>query len=95
MAGMSGRPITEQRIMDAVNVFISELVDDPPENVIYEYNPGMRCYEVTFGTTEAGTRGYTAYIEKALPEDDGLRITIVEFLHEKFGIESDIVLEWL
>ena len=95
MARMSGPPITQQRVMDAVNVFISELVDDPPENVIYEYNPGMRCYEVVFGTTEAGTKGYTAYIEKALPEDDGLRISLAEFLQEKFGIEADIVLEWL
>ncbi len=94
MAQMSGRPVTDQQVIDAVNVFIADLLDDPPENTIYTYNPGMRCYDVAFGVISSGAEGWNVYIEKAFPEDDGMRLSVCEYLESKFGIGADVVLEW-
>ncbi len=94
MAATYGRPVTDQDVIDAANVFISNLLDDPPENAIYDYNPGMRCYDVSFGVLSSGTEGWSVFVERALPEDDGLRMNICEYLEGKFGIGVNVVLEW-
>ena len=94
MAMPSGRSVTHQQVIDAVNVFIAELLEDPPKDANYTYNPGMRCYDVSFGVQGTGIEGWNVFIDKALPEDDGLRINICEYLENKFGIGASVVLEW-
>ena len=90
----TGRPVTHQDVTDAVNVFIADLLDNPPEEAIYTYHSGMRCYDVSTGVNSASIQAWTVFIEKALPEDDGLRLKIVDYLEQKFGIGADVVLEW-
>lgn len=90
MAQAFGRKLTQQDVMETVNVFITNLLDDPPEDTVYNYNPGMRCYEVTSGVNT----DWTVYIDKAFPEDDGLRLDICELLETKYGIAASVVLEW-
>ena len=90
----TGRPVTHQDVIDAVNGFIADLLDNPPEEAIYTYHSGMRCYDVSFGVNSTGVEGWTVFIEKAFPEDDGLRLKIVDYLEQKFGIGADVVLEW-
>jgi hypothetical protein len=90
----TGRPVTHQDVIDAVNGFIADLLDNPPEESSYTYHPGMGCYDVSAGVISAGVAGWTVFIEKAFPEDDGLRLKIADYLEEKFSIGTDVVLEW-
>ena len=90
----TGRPVTHQDVIDAVNVFIADLLDNPPEEAIYTYHSGMHCYDVSAGVNSTGVAGWTVFIEKAFPEDDGLRLKIADHLEQRFGIGADVVLEW-
>ena len=85
---------TPVQVMDAVNLFITDLLEDPPDTAIYDYNPGMRCYDASFGIINTGAEGWKVFIDKALPEDDGLRISIAEHLYAKYGAGVEVVLEW-
>lgn len=85
---------TPVQVMDTVNVYISDLIDEPPDTAIYTYNPGMRCYDASFGLISTGIDGWKVFIDKALPEDDGLRISIAEHLYAKYGTGAEVVLEW-
>ena len=85
---------TPVEVIDAVQVFIAEYLERPPEELIYHYDPGMRCEDATPGVNDFDQEVWTIRVRNAFPEDDGLRISIAEFLYDKFGIGAEVVLEW-
>ena len=94
MTQHTGRPLTHQDVIDAVNFHLADLLDYPPADAIYTYHPGMRCYEVSRAANGPGLAVWTVFIEKALPEDDALRLNVAAHLENKFAIAANVVLEW-
>ena len=62
--------------------------------MIYPYDPGMRCEDAEPGVNNLNQEVWTVRVRNAFPEDDGLRINIAEHLYQKFGIGTEVVLEW-
>ncbi len=87
---------TPVEIIDAVQVFIGEYLERPPEELIYEYDPGVRCDDAYPGEDEDELDRvvWRVHVRNAFPEDDGFRLNLVERLYEKFGIIAQVELAW-
>ncbi len=85
---------TPIEVIDAVQVFIEEYLDRPPEELIYRYDPGMRCEDAVPGVNGFNEEVWTIHVRNAFPEDDGLRLSIAEHLYQKFGIGVEVWLAW-
>lgn len=85
---------TPVEVIDSVQVFIAEYMERPQEELIFNYDPGMRCEDAYPSSDDQRDLTWTIHIRNAYPEDDGLRISIAEFLHEKYGIGAEVVLQW-
>ncbi len=85
---------TPLQVVDAVQSFIYDFLDNPPEGLIYDYHPQMRCYDAAPVASSVNGAGWTVRVCNAFPEDDGLRLRIAEHLFDKFSINVDVALEW-
>ena len=85
---------TPVEVIDAVQVFISEYLDRPREELVFNYDPHMRCDGASPVDTSPYRDAWAVHVRNAYPEDDGLRISIAEFLLEKYGIMAEVELAW-
>ncbi len=74
---------THAAVISAVNAFITDYS-----------NPGLHCYDAVHGVNSTGDEGWTVFLGKAFPQDDGLRLDIAEHLAAQLDIGADVVLEW-
>ncbi len=85
---------TPAEVIDAVQVFIGEYLERPPEELVFNYDPGMRCEDAFPVDGAPNQDAWAVQVRNAFPEDDGLRISIAEFLQEKYGIVAEVELAW-
>ena len=85
---------TPVEIIDTVQIFIAEYLERPPEELIYEYDPGVRCDDAFPDIDDMDRDVWRVHIRNAFPEDDGFRINIAERLYDKYGIIAEVELAW-
>ena len=85
---------TPVEIIDSVQIFIAEYLERPPEELVFNYDPTLRCEDAVPHFNQADEEVWTILIRNAFPEDDGLRINIAERVFDKYGIATEVVLEW-
>lgn len=74
---------THTAVITAVNNFITDYT-----------NPGLHCYDAIHGVNSTRDAVWTVFLDKALPQDDSLRLDIAEHLAAQLDIGADVVLEW-
>ena len=85
---------TPTEIVDAVQVFIAEYLERPQSELLYEYDPGVRCDDAFPDVNDMDQDVWRVHVRNAFPEDDGFRINIAERLYDKYGIIAEVDLAW-
>ena len=85
---------TPVEIIDSVQVFIAEYLERSLEELLYEYDPGVRCDDAFPDVNDIDQDVWRVHIRNAFPEDDGFRLNIAERLYDKYGIIAEVELAW-